>query len=657
MILLICALLFFSSLAFADDDDKNPWSVNISGNKIFSKFQLNEQLDIPDEFGQLDTIKQDFLMRLSSENVRALYYSRGYYSLDLKLIIQREPLSNGNIQRNYYISVSEGICYRFNDAKIISSGDEPIPIDLGSLKITKHQYYNQEDLSEDLQEIQKAYRKQGNLHVYISSEEHVDTTAKCVNVIINVNPGPKVLMGNIITTTQRVMNKNEKGAEPEQGLSDTAWLSSLWRIKKGDVIDGNQYFNFKSKLYSTQLFTQVKLNDELREDGLSDVHLDVIERVPGETRYGFFFEEVYGFGALAYADHKNFFGKFNEFSTNIQIAQHKQEITLGYANPLFLGTSFTFIPTAIRFVDRLSFNHEKINPPAYPDSVEERYEIINRGDLTFGITDNIKFRSSIDTRYVNKNDDKLFKFKGEIGLTFDYTNDYFNPTKGVRVMPTVGIGTNFNVKSDHGDNSNNEDGHIYTYSEATVNIYVPLFWTLYGALSGSVGCFFNQAIEDDARMFYQGGSRSVRGYRFRSVFASYTTKDTVSVTDKNGEESSEIKDNIHTALTPMYFRINEELRWTLPWKSLRSWQIVQFFDMTKVMDIRDDIYENGQEASLGLGIRYQWQFLTFRLDYAIAKGLMTNENCSDSESTNCRNNKKKKGFDWNRIAFDLSQAF
>lgn len=657
MILLICALLFFSSLAFADDDDKNPWSVNISGNKIFSKFQLNEQLDIPDEFGQLDTIKQDFLMRLSSENVRALYYSRGYYSLDLKLIIQREPLSNGNIQRNYYISVSEGICYRFNDAKIISSGDEPIPIDLGSLKITKHQYYNQEDLSEDLQEIQKAYRKQGNLHVYISSEEHVDTTAKCVNVIINVNPGPKVLMGNIITTTQRVMNKNEKGAEPEQGLSDTAWLSSLWRIKKGDVIDGNQYFNFKSKLYSTQLFTQVKLNDELREDGLSDVHLDVIERVPGETRYGFFFEEVYGFGALAYADHKNFFGKFNEFSTNIQIAQHKQEITLGYANPLFLGTSFTFIPTAIRFVDRLSFNHEKINPPAYPDSVEERYEIINRGDLTFGITDNIKFRSSIDTRYVNKNDDKLFKFKGEIGLTFDYTNDYFNPTKGVRVMPTVGIGTNFNVKSDHGDNSNNEDGHIYTYSEATVNIYVPLFWTLYGALSGSVGWFFNQAIEDDARMFYQGGSRSVRGYRFRSVFASYTTKDTVTVTDKNGEESSEIKDNIHTALTPMYFRINEELRWTLPWKSLRSWQIVQFFDMTKVMDIRDDIYENGQEASLGLGIRYQWQFLTFRLDYAIAKGLMTNENCNDSESTNCRNNKKKKGFDWNRIAFDLSQAF
>ncbi|WP_290764037.1 BamA/TamA family outer membrane protein [Fibrobacter sp. UBA4297] len=651
MILLICALLIFSTFTFADDDDKNPWSVSISGNKIFSKFQLNEQLDIPDEFGQLDTIKQDFLMRLSSENVRALYYSRGYFSLDLKMEIRREPLSNGRLQRDYYITVSEGVCYRFNDAKIISTGDEQIPIDLGSLKITKHQLYNQEDISEDLQEIQKAYRKQGNLHVYLSSEEHIDTTAKQINVIINVNPGPKVLMGDIHTTTQRVMNKNENKTAPEQGLTDTKWLSSLWRIPKGEIIDGNQYFNFKNKLYSTQLFTQVKLNDELREDGLSDVHLDVIERVPGEARYGFFFEEMYGFGAMAYADHKNFFGKFNEFSTSFQIAQHKQEITLGYANPLLFGTAFTFIPTAIRFVDRLSFNHEKIHPPAYPDSVEERYEVINRGDLTFGITNNIKFRSTIDTRYVNKNEDKLFKLKGEIGLTFDYTDDYFNPTKGFRFLPTVGLGTNFIQKVHKEDEiydlSQYEDGHIYTYGEGTVNIYVPLFWTFYGALSGSIGSFFNKAIEDDARVFYQGGSRSVRGFDFRSIYAGYSSEVPTKITTKQDDGSVVTKDTtkevIYTALTPMYYRINEELRWTLPWKSLRAWQIVQFCDWALVKDVKDDIYKRKQDGSLGLGIRYHWQFLTFRLDYAFKKGL-----------TNWH---KSEGFAWKRFDFDLSQAF
>ena len=627
MILLICALLLFSTFSFADNEEKHPWSVSIQGNKIFSKFQLNEQLDIPDEFGQLDTIKQDFLMRLSSENVRALYYSRGYYSLDLRLEIRREHLSDGSVQRNYFITVKEGDCYRFNDAKIISEDNEPIPVDLKSLKISQHKFYNQEDISEDLQKIQKAYRKQGYLHVYLSSEEHVDTTAKKINVIINVKPGAKVLMGNIITTTQRAIDKNDKKAKPEQGLTDTAWLSSLWRIPKGEIIDGNQYINFKNKLYSTQLFTQIKMNDQLREDGLSDVHLDVIERVPGEAKYGFFFEEIYGFGAMAYADHKNFFGKFNEFSTSIQIAQHKQEITLGYANPLLFGTAFTFIPTAIRFVDRLSFNHEKITPPAYPDSIEERYEIINRGDLTFGITNNIRFRGTIDTRYVDKNKDKLFKLKGEIALTFDYTNDYFNPTKGIRVSPTAGFGRNFSGESDYAD------GHLYSYGEATINLYSPLFWTLYGALSGSTGRFFKKGIEDDARVFYQGGSRSVRGFRFRSIYASYNS------TDEDGKEI------INTALTPMYFRINEELRWTLPWKPFNKWQIVQFCDWAQVMDMdeKEERYEDKQDGSLGLGIHYHWQFLTFRLDYAFKKGL-TNWN-------------KSEGFAWSRFAFDLSQAF
>lgn len=627
MILFLSLLLLFAGFSMADNNDKHPWSVKIMGNKVFSKFQLEEQLDIPQEFGQLDTSKQDFLMRLSIENMKALYYSRGYYSLDIMLDLHREYFTEDSTQRDYIFLIKEGERYKFGGLKILSTGSEKIPLDLTTLKTNQERNYSQDDISEDLQEIQRAYRSMGNLHVYLSSVEIVDTTAKRIKVEVNVQPGPKVVMGNIKTTTQRVKDRNEKDKTPEAGLSDTAWLSSLWKIKKGTIIDGNQYNSFKNKLYSTQLFTQIKMNDELREDGLSDVHLDVIERIPGEARYGFFFEEIYGFGAIAYARHKNFFGKFNEFSTNFQIAQHKQEISLGYANPLLFGTSFTFIPTAIRFEDRLSFNHEKISPPAYPDSTEERYEVINRGDLTFGITNNIHFRGTIDTRYVNKNGDNMFKLKGEIALTFDYTNDYFNPTKGIRISPTAGLATNFT--KDESDTK--AIWHPYTYAEATVNMYYPLFWTFYGALSGSAGKFFNTAIEDDARVFYQGGTRSVRGYRFRSIYASNTV-------EENGTEV------IYTGLTPQYLRVNEEIRWTFPWRSLRQWQIVQFCDWTKVMDSQKR-FSDTQKTSLGLGIRYKWQFLTFRLDYAFKKDLK-HWKINDTD-----------GFDWSRFAFDLSQAF
>ena len=562
----ILAFLFlFSAFVLAEEVEKNPWYVTFEGNAVFSNFQLTEQLEIPDEFGNLDTTKQDFMMGLAVENIRALYYSQGFFSLDMKLEIKREVDEENKRKRGYAIYLREGERYRFGGTNIIVPDSSKIEISEKQLRTNKtDRIFSQDDIAEDIQFIQQTYRKAGYLHTYVMPGELIDTTNKVIIVEIIVNPGAIVTMGNMISTTQKASDKGRK--EQEAGLSDTAWLSSLWKTPKGEIIDGNKYNSFKSKLLSTQLFTQIKLTDSLRADGLSDVHLDVVERIPGEARYGLFFEEMYGFGALAYAKHKNFFGTFNEFSTTFQIAQNKQEISLGYANPLLFGTSFSFIPTAIRFEDRLSFNHEKIAPPAYPDSIEERYEIINRGDLTFGITDHIRFRGTLDTRFVNKNDKDMYKVKGEIALTFDYTDDYFNPTKGVRFAPTVGAGTNLNADLE----KLTMIGNPYTYGEATVNLYHPLFWTFYGALSGSVGRFFEKALEDDARVFYQGGTRSVRGYRFRSIFASYE-----SYTTSTDDEGNEVIDTIiNTGLTPMYLRINEEIRWTFPWKNWKHWQIV-----------------------------------------------------------------------------------
>ena len=631
LILLACLI----GICLAEEGIKHPWYMEFRGNNVFSNFQIEEQIDIPDEFGQLDTTKQDFLMRLSIENLKALYYSRGYFSLEMNLDIRREPISQDSVQRGYIIFINEGERYRFGGTKIIVPDTNALEIKTTSLETSKDNYYSQDDISKDMQTIVDVYRQEGFLHTQVSSVEMLDTVNKKIYVEMNVRPGAKVIMGNIRSTTARVQDRGNRGEKSEEGLTDTAWLSSLWRIPKGETIDGKQYNSFKNKLFSTQLFTQIRLEDSLRTDGLSDVHLNVTERVPGDARYGFFYEETYEFGAQAYARHKNFFGRFNEFSTNFQIAQHKQEISAGYANPLLFGTSFPMIPTAIRFEDRLTFNHEKIHPPAYPDSIEERYEVINRGDLTFGITQHIRFRGTFDTRYVDKNDERLFKFKTEVALTFDYTDDYFNPTKGIRFAPTTGVGTNWKG----GLESPHMIGNPYTYAEATTNLYFPLFWTFYGALSGSCGRFFNKAIEDDARVFYQGGSRSVRGYRFRSIYASYTSTETT--TDKDGNEVE--KEVINTGLTPQYVRFNQEIRWTIPVRSWRKWQIVQFFDWAKVTDADDGLYEEEEDASFGFGLRYRWQFLTFRLDYAFKKQF---QDMSLSEP-----------FARGRFAFDLSHTF
>lgn len=658
-------LFILIGLCLADEGTKHPWYTEFHGNKAFSSFQIEEQIDIPDEFGQLDTTKQDFLMSLSIENLKALYYSRGYYSLDLKMDIRRDVVTPDSVLRGYVLYINEGERYKFGGMKIIVETDST-PVQLKVLETTKNDYYSQDDISTDMQVIVDKFRQDGFLHAQASSVELLDTTNKKIFVEFHVQPGAKVVMGNIRSTATRVQDRNFKDDDSKEGLTDTAWLSSLWRIPKNETIDGKQFSSFKNKLFSAQLFTQIHLDDSLRADGLSDVHLNVTERIPGEARYGFFFEEIYGFGAQAYARHKNFFGRFNEFSTSVQIAQHKQEVSVGYANPLLFGTSFTFIPTAIRFEDRLSFNHEKISPPAYPDSIEDRYEVINRADLTFGITQNIRFRGTFDTRYVNKllgttdsifidtnstdnglvfdtnstnHHETLFKLKAEVALTFDYTDDYFNPTKGIRIAPTAGVGINLNG----GLGSPHMIGNPYTYGEATVNLYFPIFWTFYGALSGSCGKFFNKTIEDDARIFYQGGSRSVRGYDFRSIYASNTEEKVEKSFDDEGNEVEDTLTIINTGLTPLYFRFNQEIRWSIPAKVLRQWQIVQFFDWAKVTDHESETYHEQSNASFGFGLRYHWQFLTFRLDYAFKQKF-------NGPSFN-------EPFKWKKFEFDLSQTF
>ena len=111
--------------------------------------------------------------------------------------------------------------------------------------------------------------------------------------------------------------------------------------------------------------------------------------------------------------------------------------------------------------------------------------------------------------------------------------------------------------------------------------------------------------------------------------------------DEDTGEEKEVTD-IHTGLTPLYFRFNQEVRWTFPWKSWQRWQIVQFYDWARVTDSESGKYAAEEDESLGLGIRYRWQFLTFRLDYAFKKDL---------------SNWNLEHFASGRFAFDLSQTF
>jgi outer membrane protein assembly factor BamA len=618
-------------LVFTNAVSSSPWKLHITGAKIYSERFLVEQLDLPKEMDVISPERRNFIIKLAKGNLEDFYQSNGYFSENISLVVNEEVIDSVKVEI-YIFNIYEGERYRFGDAIIEFAAGTDSLIGTDNLAVPKGGFYNPEQISNDQKEIRNIYHKNGYLHITIEHLEYIDTTEKKVNVHYFVDPKNQVIMGNFKSKFFR-SGLMLGQTEPEIGLSDADWLNKLWEIQRDSIINGQYYFSFRTKLFSTQLFSQIQLEDTLQENGLSDITLTAYERVPGEAKYGFFFEEVYGFGISLSSLHRNLFGSFHELGIGATLAENRQELSLNYAHPLLFGARISWIPTAIRLDEKIIFNHEKLPSPVDPDSLVERWEVVNRASLTFGLSNYVRSRNMFDLRFLKLQGEDYFKIKAETGLIFDFTDNSYDPVLGLRFVPNFGVGgelQNESLKEYDGiEKIKNfwkiNMGHLFTYVDASAFVYFPIFRNLLSAFAFSYGNIFRKSSSDDAEVFYQGGGRTLRGYRFRSVFPYKINEDTTSLIG---------------GFSPQYFRVNEEFRIIPPWKALQNFQLVQFTDWVRINDY-DKSFNVAQEMSLGLGLRYKWQFLTIRLDYALKTTF---------------DDFKPDKFNFSHFVFDLSQA-
>jgi len=625
MYAILCVALFavFASAGVS------PWKLQINGAKIYSEKFLLEQLDLPVEMDLISPERRNFIIKLAKVNLDDFYQSNGYFSENISLSVVEENVDSVLVE-NYVFNIYEGDRYKFGWAEIEFTAASDTLIKIEELSVPKGGFYDPENISNDQKAIRDIYQKNGYLHITIEHREYIDTAKKNVNVRYFTDPNVQVRMGNFKSVVFR-SGLLPGQVEPEHGLSDTLWLSKLWEIPRDSIVNERYFFSFRAKLFSTQLFSQVRLEDTLQENGLSDITLTVYERVPGEANYRFFFEQVYGFGISLSSLHRNLFGSFHEIGVSTMLAENRQELAFNYAHPLLFGTRVFWIPTAIRLDEKIFFNHEKLPDPTNRDSLVERWEVVNRANITFGLSSRIRFRNTLDFRFLRRiisEAEDYLKIKNEIGLVFDFTDNSHDPILGIRFAPAFGAGgelknETWNTGLDHG----------YLYTDISSYFYFPFFRNLLSAFAFSYGNVFNNAGEDDAQTFYQGGGRTLRGYPFRSVFPYITT-------EKYDSTKNEMVKVRNGGLSPVYYRINEELRIIPPWSTLRNFQLVQFTDWVHISD-SNEAYETAQEMSVGLGLRYKWQFLTIRLDYALKTSF---------------NDFKLDRFKLSHLVFDLSQA-
>ncbi len=580
-------------------------SIDFFGNKYFSQPELLEQLGLPDGFDQLDETKQIVLLRLAAFNLGILYENEGFFTNKIEF----QP---GNLPSNRFsYQIIEGPKFRYASIDIINlagSQDDLTEVVLNS-KVSG--YFNGEVLTQDLDEIIFQFKEQGYLHVRSYQSIELDTSSALVYVQFEVDLGPQLKMGQLFLNSKR---KRIEGTSDRRGQTRQSYLRSLWGIQSNNVIEGQSWDEYRNKLLATGLYSSVQLKDSvsLINPGRHDVYVNLVERVPGQYSSRLFYEDLMGLGVSVGVKHKNIQGEMHEVSLNTTYAQNREQVTLGYGHPLFFGTG-------VRFDNRVTFRHDSLPDPTETEG-DERFEAINKGTFSKRFNNNLRAIGLIDLRYVDKYNEPtaIVKLKFEPSIQLNFTNKLTDPTRGSRFRFAIGNGGAFKANE------------RYNYLKIESGYYYPLGSQLFWAGAIDWGKFLTTGDPDDAKLFYQGGFRSVRGYDARSIAPS---KDSTYVLNGVTEQDTLF------GPSPQFLRLSNELRYNT--KTFPSLQIVQFTDWAFINDLSSQ-YTSQKSMAMGLGARYQVSLLTFRLDYTFKKNFFRPFALETLEL--------------GRISFDLSQA-
>ena len=570
-----------------------------SGNDNISAQELTDASGIPDEFVNIANNRKAYVLAQASNNLSNLYYSRGYFSVEITPSRYRQD-------DDEYIkfTITEGSQYFFGEVKIDQPTWTSYNYPESDLSISKGSEFNPDEIQENQENIRKHYQNQGYLHTQISQDISIDTLEYFVNISYVVKPQRRVYLDKVKVKIGK--GKSYLGEASGKGLSDSAHIADLWPLENGEVITVDELTTMRAKLLSTGVFNRVSIKDSLPDENSiqSTLVIDLKERVPGSWGGSAFYEELIGFGGLVNFKYLNVGGEFHQLSAEALAAQRRQRISLGYTQPILFGSR-------VRFEDKVIVNRESLPLPENPDSLENRIEIINRGKLSYPLNSLIRLSALTDLRYVDINASQV-RFKWEPSISFNWTNDRVEPTRGIKSTFNFGQGGPFDAQDRH------------WYHEWVNRFYLPVSKTTTWAVAIDHGKTYQTANLDDARLFYQGGFRSVRGYPSRSIFP------------YQGEGES-----LLTGTAPEYWRASNEFRFNLPPLGIGNIQLVQFTDWTLISDLNKE-FKSKNRSAVGMGLRYKLSLLTVRLDYTFKKDI------DDPFGM--------EPFSWGRFSFDLSQA-
>lgn len=260
--------------------------VSISGNSQLPTSDLTSHVAVQKSHLLSSGKFSDRLVRTSVKNLKAVYQSEGFSSVQVV-----PAVTNRGEDVVVTFRVTEGPRDMVNSLKIDGADSFPeSQFAPGGLKLAAGQPYSQAHVEADRASIVSHYLQAG--YLTSSFRETADAVSKeeshRIDVVYHIYEGPKVVAGEIVTlgrqhTKQRLIDQDVSSIKPERPLTETELLTA-----------GSKLYDHTGVFDWAEVDPKRQITTQTQEDVLVKVH----EAKRNEFTYGFGFEVINRGGSI-----------------------------------------------------------------------------------------------------------------------------------------------------------------------------------------------------------------------------------------------------------------------------------------------------------------------------------------------------------------------
>ncbi len=310
-------------------------------------FVGNEQLPSEELRKIMGTQQTGFLSFLQGNNkfnrdafdedvtrVQAWYYDKGYLTMQIG-----RPQVDLTADRKFVdvlIPVSEGPRFRVDNIsvrEIDDAGNEIQPIkpekDLrGKVKLESGDWFSRSKIAEGMQEVGRVYRNRGYAFVQVNPGIEQDLANRVADVQVTVQRGP------LVTIERIQIRGNTKTRD--------AVIRREFRVSEGELYHQTKIEEGREFVNRLGFFERVDLSEE-QGSGPDRIviNVEVAERSTGTFQVGAGFSSLESFLLTAQIQQQNLFGRGQSLALNLQISGIRQQISVQFVEPWFLGTEWS----------------------------------------------------------------------------------------------------------------------------------------------------------------------------------------------------------------------------------------------------------------------------------------------------------------------------